>query len=69
MEQIRILYYPEPGQFLTWKQALRQEIEAASPDPDKAWAWICELEQAGVGIEYFAYRGRKKWMKVRVMKT
>ena len=25
VEQLRILYYPEPGQFLTWKQQLRQE--------------------------------------------
>ena len=42
-EQIKLAEQPTPETYRHWKNAVREEIRAASDRPDKAWEWLREV--------------------------
>ena len=42
-EHIKLPEQPTPETYRHWKNAVREEIRAASDRPDKAWEWIREV--------------------------
>ena len=42
-EAIKLAHQPSPETYGHWKNAVREEIRAASDKPDKAWEWLREV--------------------------
>ena len=44
--QVKVEPLPSVAKFRTWKTHLRKEVAGASGRPQKAFAWICEVDKA-----------------------
>ena len=42
-DTIKLADQPTPESYRRWKNAVREEIRAASDKPDKAWEWLAEV--------------------------
>ena len=42
-DTIKLADQPTPESYRHWKNAVREEIRAASDKPDKAWEWLAEV--------------------------
>ena len=49
-DKIEIKTMPKVADFRAWKLLLRDEIAGASGDPQRGFAWIMEVEEAGVSL-------------------